>query len=206
MKVVGNVEGIAFVHFDDKDVVRHPLVQQIVKVYEAYGGSRQYSRGSAVTVTDGRRPRACARPASPPGSRASRRRAPRGDLAIALVSDARIRALNRQFRRKDAATDVLSFPADVRLGLATAARHLGDIVIATGRRAPPGARGGAFLRGRAEGPGAARAAAPSGLRSPRPGRPRPDGAARAAAAGQGRACAPGLIERAGRGRVRGSDD
>jgi phosphate starvation-inducible PhoH-like protein len=41
MKVVGNVEGIAFVHFDDKDVVRHPLVQQIVKAYEAYSGPRQ---------------------------------------------------------------------------------------------------------------------------------------------------------------------
>jgi phosphate starvation-inducible protein PhoH and related proteins len=41
MKVVGNVEGIAFVHFDERDVVRHPLVQQIVKAYEAYGGSRQ---------------------------------------------------------------------------------------------------------------------------------------------------------------------
>ena len=41
VKVVGKVEGISFVDFDDKDVVRHPLVQQIVKVYEAYGGSRQ---------------------------------------------------------------------------------------------------------------------------------------------------------------------
>ena len=41
MKVVGNVEGISFVYFDDKDVVRHPLVQQIVKAYESYGGSRQ---------------------------------------------------------------------------------------------------------------------------------------------------------------------
>jgi phosphate starvation-inducible protein PhoH and related proteins len=41
MKIVGNVEGISFIHFDDKDVVRHPLVQQIVKAYEAYGGSRQ---------------------------------------------------------------------------------------------------------------------------------------------------------------------
>ena len=40
MKVVGNIEGIAFVHFDDKDVVRHSLVQQIVKAYEAFGGSR----------------------------------------------------------------------------------------------------------------------------------------------------------------------
>ncbi len=41
MKIVGHVEGISFVHFDDKDVVRHPLVQQIVKAYEAHGGSRQ---------------------------------------------------------------------------------------------------------------------------------------------------------------------
>jgi phosphate starvation-inducible PhoH-like protein len=41
MKVVGGVEGIAFIHFDEKDVVRHQLVQQIVKAYESYGGSRQ---------------------------------------------------------------------------------------------------------------------------------------------------------------------
>ena len=42
MKVVGNVEGIAFIRFDEKDVVRHALVQQIVKVYDAYSsGSRQ---------------------------------------------------------------------------------------------------------------------------------------------------------------------
>jgi phosphate starvation-inducible PhoH-like protein len=40
MKVVGSIEGIAFVHFDEKDVVRHQLVQQIVKAYESYGGSR----------------------------------------------------------------------------------------------------------------------------------------------------------------------
>jgi phosphate starvation-inducible PhoH-like protein len=41
MKVVGHVEGIAFVHFDEKDVVRHQLVQQIVKAYESYSGPRQ---------------------------------------------------------------------------------------------------------------------------------------------------------------------
>ena len=41
MKVVGRIEGIAFIHFDDRDVVRHQLVQQIVKAYETYGGSRQ---------------------------------------------------------------------------------------------------------------------------------------------------------------------
>jgi phosphate starvation-inducible protein PhoH and related proteins len=41
IKVIGDVQGIAFIHFDERDVVRHSLVQQIVKAYEAYGGSRQ---------------------------------------------------------------------------------------------------------------------------------------------------------------------
>ena len=41
MKVVGRIEGIAFIHFTERDVVRHQLVQQIVKAYESYGGSRQ---------------------------------------------------------------------------------------------------------------------------------------------------------------------
>ena len=35
----------------------------------------------------------------------------RGTVSVALVSDARIRALNREYRRIDRATDVLSFPA-----------------------------------------------------------------------------------------------
>src|SRR5438874_2566517 len=34
-----------------------------------------------------------------------------GELAIVLTDDMRMRALNRQWRRKDAATNVLSFPA-----------------------------------------------------------------------------------------------
>ena len=38
MKVIGHVPGISFIHFDERDVVRHALVQQIVKAYEAYGG------------------------------------------------------------------------------------------------------------------------------------------------------------------------
>jgi phosphate starvation-inducible PhoH-like protein len=36
MKVVGNIEGISFIHFDERDVVRHKLVQQIVRAYDAY--------------------------------------------------------------------------------------------------------------------------------------------------------------------------
>ena len=49
----------------------------------------------------------------------------KGALTIALVSDARVRALNRRYRRKDRATDVLSFPAEEP-------DQLGDVVIATG--------------------------------------------------------------------------
>jgi probable rRNA maturation factor len=37
--------------------------------------------------------------------------APTGELAIVLTDDAAIRALNRDWRRRDAATNVLSFPA-----------------------------------------------------------------------------------------------
>jgi phosphate starvation-inducible protein PhoH and related proteins len=36
MKVVSAIEGIAFTYFDERDVVRHKLVQQIVKAYEAF--------------------------------------------------------------------------------------------------------------------------------------------------------------------------
>jgi phosphate starvation-inducible PhoH-like protein len=36
MKVVSKIEGIAFIHFDDRDVVRHKLVQQIVRAYESF--------------------------------------------------------------------------------------------------------------------------------------------------------------------------
>jgi phosphate starvation-inducible PhoH-like protein len=37
MEVVGRIDGISFVYFDERDVVRHKLVQAIVKAYDAYG-------------------------------------------------------------------------------------------------------------------------------------------------------------------------
>jgi len=49
----------------------------------------------------------------------------RGAITIALVPDSRVHGLNRQYRRTDAPTDVLSFPSDLR-------GSLGDVVIATG--------------------------------------------------------------------------
>jgi probable rRNA maturation factor len=54
----------------------------------------------------------------------------RGEVALALVSDARMRALNRAYRGMDYATDVLSFPAD--LADVDVEPFLGDIVIAAG--------------------------------------------------------------------------
>ena len=36
MKVLKNVEGVSFCNLTAKDVVRHPLVQKIVKAYEDY--------------------------------------------------------------------------------------------------------------------------------------------------------------------------
>jgi phosphate starvation-inducible protein PhoH and related proteins len=40
LKVVKDIEGIGFIFFDEKDVVRHRLVQQIVKAYDAFSGAR----------------------------------------------------------------------------------------------------------------------------------------------------------------------
>lgn len=51
--------------------------------------------------------------------------AAKGDVSVAIVSDRRMRALNRQFRGKDKVTDVLSFPSDER-------GFMGDIVVASG--------------------------------------------------------------------------
>ena len=64
--------------------------------------------------------------------------AARGQVTVAIVSDRRMRGLNRMFRGKDVATDVLSFPAesdDAAHHLQSArgeAPSLGDIVIASG--------------------------------------------------------------------------
>ena len=49
MKVVGEIEGISFVYFDDRDVVRHKLVQQIVKAYEAFSNVTGRNGGAPST-------------------------------------------------------------------------------------------------------------------------------------------------------------
>ncbi len=52
IEVVGNIEGIAFVYFNERDVVRHHLVQQIIKAYEDFGAARGV-RGSSPAGSEG---------------------------------------------------------------------------------------------------------------------------------------------------------
>ena len=40
LRIVKDIEGIGFIYFDDKDVVRHRLVQQIVRAYDALSAGR----------------------------------------------------------------------------------------------------------------------------------------------------------------------
>jgi probable rRNA maturation factor len=60
----------------------------------------------------------------------------RVEISVLLTTDAAIRALNREWRRKDRPTDVLSFPAGEPPPGATGPRHLGDIILSldTARR------------------------------------------------------------------------
>ncbi len=44
--VVGKIDGIALIYFDERDVVRHSLVQRIIKAYDEYSGSHGPSNGS----------------------------------------------------------------------------------------------------------------------------------------------------------------
>ncbi len=50
--VLRDVEGIRFVQFDDRDVVRHNLVQKIVKAYERYNEAIGVNRQLSLKLTD----------------------------------------------------------------------------------------------------------------------------------------------------------
>jgi probable rRNA maturation factor len=69
---------------------------------------------------------------------------PAGDLTIAIVDEARIRGLNRDFLGHDAPTDVLSFPAD-EPDPETGQQYLGDVVISLKRAVEQAGEGGHSL-------------------------------------------------------------
>jgi phosphate starvation-inducible PhoH-like protein len=58
-KILRGIEGVSFCHFSEVDVVRHPLVQEVVRAYEAYEAERR-ARGDREkadrTGSDGGRP------------------------------------------------------------------------------------------------------------------------------------------------------
>jgi len=60
--VLRDVEGISFVQFDDRDVVRHTLVQRIVRAYEKYNESIGANRQLSLKLTE---PNAAEPPSEP---------------------------------------------------------------------------------------------------------------------------------------------
>jgi phosphate starvation-inducible PhoH-like protein len=62
--VLRGVEGISFVQFDDKDVVRHSLVQRIVKAYERYNEAVGAGRQLTLKLTDNGTAEAAAEPST----------------------------------------------------------------------------------------------------------------------------------------------
>ena len=53
IEVVGKIEGIALIYFDERDVVRHSLVQRIIKAYDEYTGAQPDSSGAARKTSPG---------------------------------------------------------------------------------------------------------------------------------------------------------
>jgi len=52
-QVLKDVEGIAFVHLTEEDVVRHPLVQRIIRAYDRYEAQRAEAAGTAESSPAG---------------------------------------------------------------------------------------------------------------------------------------------------------
>jgi probable rRNA maturation factor len=69
------------------------------------------------------------------------RRLPDTAVNVVLVSDARMRGLNRRWRGRDRATDVLSFELDAREP-GTRTRLLGEVYVARGRAREQGREAG----------------------------------------------------------------
>ncbi len=59
------VEGIRFCHFEDVDVVRHHLVQRIVRAYDTYGPRSSSSRSRSRPACQTRRRPTLQQPVAP---------------------------------------------------------------------------------------------------------------------------------------------
>jgi phosphate starvation-inducible PhoH-like protein len=54
-KILKNIDDIAFCNFTEKDVVRHPLVQQIIKAYAKYDEEQEKRKGNRNGRADNRK-------------------------------------------------------------------------------------------------------------------------------------------------------
>ena len=74
--VLKGIDGISFIRFNDKDVVRHPLVQQIVKAYDRFesatGVNRQLSFSLAEATPEDKAEEAAAPPTNGKAAEAAR--------------------------------------------------------------------------------------------------------------------------------------
>jgi len=74
----------------------------------------------------------------------------KAEATIVFVSDRSIRDLNRSYRGKNQATDVLSFPTRAESFEAENRQHLGDVVISVGRAAAQAKANGLSFRNEVE--------------------------------------------------------
>jgi phosphate starvation-inducible protein PhoH and related proteins len=77
--VVGKIEGIAFIYFDEHDVVRHTLVQQIIKAYDeratgpGASAARNHAARNGANAAEAENHRAVASQDAPPAERPDRK-------------------------------------------------------------------------------------------------------------------------------------
>ncbi|HVS83484.1 MAG TPA: rRNA maturation RNase YbeY [Pyrinomonadaceae bacterium] len=72
------------------------------------------------------------------------------DVTIVFVSDEAIKKLNRKFRGKNQATDVLSFPTEAEVFESEHRAHLGDVVISVQRASAQAKENGLSFSGEIE--------------------------------------------------------
>lgn len=139
MRILRNVPDISINTFTEKDVVRHKLVQDIIKAYEKNEEKKKMTDKIKVIISNKQKTVKI-----PTGVRMLVRRCCNAVLAmeqfegsaeisVSFVDDAEIRELNKKHRDIDASTDVLSFPLGENgvydINHDTGAKMLGDIVI-----------------------------------------------------------------------------
>jgi phosphate starvation-inducible PhoH-like protein len=70
VEVLKGIEGISFVHFDEGDVVRHSLVQRIIRAYEKYGDMTGAGRQMTLRLNEAMADAAASMPLAEPSTNA----------------------------------------------------------------------------------------------------------------------------------------